>query len=63
MRVVRHDVIEQHRGRWVVVIDDDVVLEADSLAELMAKAIEQGVHGGSMRRNPAADDPIFIGLG
>lgn len=60
---MRHDVIEQHRGRWVVVgHDDEVVLEADSLAELMAKATEQGVHEGSMRRIPAADEPMFIGL-
>lgn len=60
---VEQDVIERHRGRWVVVgLDDEVVVEAGSLAELMTKATEQGVHEGTMRRIPETDEPAFIGL-
>lgn len=59
---VRREVIEQHRGRWVVVDDDEVTLVADSLAELMRRATELGVRKGSMRRIPAADEFMFVGL-
>lgn len=60
---MKQDVIDRHRGRWVVVSkdDEDVLVDAGSLAELASKAIAMSVTEGTMQRIPAADEPLFIG--
>lgn len=59
---------EQHRGSWVAVDREGerVVAEAPSLEELQADLADLAASTSEpvlIRRIPADDDPIFVGLG
>ncbi len=61
---MRADVVERFRGRWVALDDSgEVVADADELGSLLERLEAAGVHANMVQRVPAADDPMFVGLG
>ena len=62
---MRHEDIEQYRGRWVAVrrSDEVVVADAESLGALHDALKAQDHAQVLIRRIPALQDPIFVGLG
>lgn len=62
---MRTEDVERYRGRWVAVrrSDEVVLADADSL-ELLQETLKEGKHPQVLiRRIPAVDDPISVGLG
>ena len=63
VRIVRADLVERFRGRWVALDDaGDVVADADELGVLLDNLERAGVHAHVVQRIPSADDPMFAGL-
>jgi hypothetical protein len=62
---MRAEDVELYRGRWVAIrrTDDIVVVAADSLEELQARLAREAHRQLLLRRIPALEDPIFVGLG
>jgi hypothetical protein len=62
--LMRSEDVERYRGRWVAVrrSDDVVLADAESL-EALQEALTESEHPQVLiRRIPALDDPIFVGL-
>lgn len=62
---VRPDDIERYRGRWVALRRSDEVVLADAASlEDLQRSLDASVHPQVLiRRIPALDDPVFVGLG
>lgn len=61
---VRADLVERFRGRWVALNDaGDVVADAEELGPLLERLEAAGLHAQTVQRVPAADDPLFVGVG
>lgn len=56
---------ERHGGRWVArrFVTHEVVLAADSPEELDSAIQAQGLRDVAVMRMPAADEPLWAGLG
>jgi hypothetical protein len=63
--LVKHELVERYRGRWVAVSDaGDVVADADELDALLAMVERDGPRPDLVvQRVPEADAPMFVGLG
>ncbi len=62
--VVRVDLVERFRGRWVALdAAGEVVADAAELAELLELVESAGVAASVVQRVPGLDDPVFVGLG
>ena len=62
--VVRADLVERFRGRWVALdAAGEVVADAAELAELLELVESAGVAASVVQRVPGLDDPVFVGLG
>jgi hypothetical protein len=62
---MRPEDVERYRGRWVALqrSDDVVVADAESL-ESLQESLQAAEHPQVLiRRIPALDDPVFVGLG
>jgi hypothetical protein len=63
VRIVRADLVERFRGRWVALDNvGDVVAAADELGVLLESLATAGIHAHVVQRVPGADDPMFVGL-
>ncbi len=63
VRIVRADLVERFRGRWVALDDaGNVVADADELGVLLERLETAGIHAHVVQRVPGADDPMFVGL-
>ena len=63
VRVVRADLVEHFRGRWVALDDaGDVVADADELGVLLENLEQAGIRAHVVQRVPSVDDPMFVGL-
>jgi hypothetical protein len=61
---MRSEDVQRYRGRWVAVrrSDDAVLADAESL-EALQEALKEHEHPQVLiRRIPALEDPIFVGL-
>jgi hypothetical protein len=57
-------VIDRFRGRWIAVADDEsVVANGSSLTELNDALCDMPNIDVTIWRVPAADEPLFVGLG
>ena len=62
--VVRAELVERFRGRWVALNGaGEVVADAGELAELLELVESAGVAASVVQRVPGLDDPVFVGLG
>jgi len=63
VRLVRQDVIERYRGRWIAVDKSgEVVADADALGSLFDQLSKSGAAGTTIQRVPGLDEPLFVGL-
>lgn len=63
VQIVRAELVERFRGRWVALDDaGDVVADAEELGALLECLESSGIHAHVVQRVPAADDPMFVGL-
>ncbi|MEK7425038.1 MAG: hypothetical protein AAB131_14505 [Actinomycetota bacterium] len=61
---MRADLVERFRGRWVALDEaGEVVADAGELGTLLEYLESAGIHADTVQRVPAADDPLFVGLG
>ena len=57
-------VIDRYRARWIATDDEGtVVADAENLGELLELLDTMPPIRTTVQRVPAADDPIFVGLG
>lgn len=65
LRVMQAEDIELYRGRWVAVRRSDDVVLADAVSlEALQGVLKEHEHPQVLiRRIPALEDPIFVGLG
>ncbi len=62
--VMEQAVIDRYRARWIATNDHGVVVaDADNLGELFELLDAMPAIRTTVQRVPAADDPIFVGLG
>jgi len=60
---VDHDDVERLRNRWVAVGDDGAVVADSASFEGLHERLAQQERGHVViRRIPAADEPLFVGL-
>lgn len=50
--------LSEHRGRWVAVADDRLVAVADTLPEVRASALEQGIDDPLVFRAPSHPEQV-----
>jgi hypothetical protein len=63
-RTVDQPVIDRFRGRWIAVADDEsVVANGSSLTGLNDALCDMPNLDVTIWRVPAADEPLFVGLG
>lgn len=61
--VMKHELVERFRGRWVAVDEaGDVVADANELDALLGLVENEGLTADVVQRVPEADAPLFIGL-
>lgn len=57
-------VIDRYRARWIATNDEGIVVaDAENLGELLELLDTMPAIRTTVQRVPAADDPMFVGLG